>query len=202
MSPTLKARESGAWVDTGKAGSVRVGGAWVEFGAPAGVSLFTDQVPFSPDNADGTDSYSLGSYINFAVAGTVTHIRWFFPLTAQPGGQAIKANIFRNVDSSKAGGADAIFATPGTPGAWNEVALNTPAAIPAGETYCATIWTPLRYVASSGGASPWPITNGDLSAIAGAGRFASGVSGNVDFPTSAFNSGCYFVDVIFVPDEA
>lgn len=166
------------------------------------VSLFTSQTPVSGDLADGTDSYSMGTYFQSSVAGTVTHIRWYFPASGQPGGVAPKANLFRNSDSLKLGGADAVFAYPGTPAGWNQVALSTPVSIAANTLYCAAIWTPLRYVSSGGGATPWPLTNGELSTPANAGRFASGASGNVEFPASSFNNGAYFVDVVFVPDGA
>jgi hypothetical protein len=168
-------------------------------------TLFSTQIPALTDAADGTDSYSMGTYFTPAVNGTVSAIRWYFPATAQPGGVAIKANLFRNSDQAKLGGADASFATPGTPGAWNQVSLTTPVSVVAGVTYCATIRTPLRYVASSSSttpASPFPLTNGDLSAASGAGRFTSGVSGNVDFPSTNFSNGCYFVDVVFTPSAS
>jgi len=167
-------------------------------------SLFSSQVPAARDAADGTDSYSMGTYFTPAVDGTVTAIRWWFPQSGQPGGAAVKANLFRTSDSAKLGGADASFATPGTPDTWNQVSLSSPVAVVAGTQYCATIRTPLRYVASTAGsspASPWPLTNGDLSTPTNAGRFTSGASGNVDFPSSSFNSGCYFVDVVFTPDS-
>jgi hypothetical protein len=164
-------------------------------------SLFTSQTPAAPDNADGSDAYSMGTYFTPAVDGTVTHIRWFYPLTGQPGAVAPKANLFRTSDSAKLQVADSVMPSPGTPGAWNEIELDAPITVVGGTQYCATIWTPLRYVATSGGASPWPLTNGDLSAPASAGRFTSGASGNVDFPATVFNNGCYFVDVVFVGDD-
>jgi len=163
-------------------------------------TLFTTEEPVSRDSADGTDSYSMGTYFTPAVDGTVSAIRWWFPQSGQPGGVAPKANLFRTSDSATLGGADAVFAYPGTPDGWNQVALSTPVAISAGVEYCAAIWTPNRYVNSNGGASPWPLTNGDLSTPSDAGRFASGASGNVDFPASSFNNGCYFVDVVFSAD--
>jgi hypothetical protein len=162
-------------------------------------SLFTSQTPALGDAADGTDSYSMCTYFTPAVDGTITHIRWWFPASGQPGGVAPKANLFRTSDSSKIGGADVTFAYPGTPGGWNQIALAAPVSVVSGEQYAATIWTPLRYVASSGGSSPWPLTNGNLSTPSNAGRFTSGASGNVDFPTGSFNNGCYFVDAVFVP---
>jgi hypothetical protein len=168
---------------------------------PMTQTLFTSQVPAVPDASDAA-SYSMGTYFTPAVDGTITHIRWYFPASAQPGGEAVKANLFRNSDSAKLGGADAVFASPGTPGAWNEVALTTPVEVVGGTLYCATIRTPGRYVASTGAGSVWPIVNGDLSTATNAGRFTSGASGNVDFPSTSFNNGTYFVDVVFSTGEA
>jgi hypothetical protein len=161
-------------------------------------SLFTSQVPTARDNADGTDSYSMGTYFTPGVDGTITHIRWWFPQSAQPGGVAVKANLFRTSDSAKLGGADASFASPGTPDAWNQVALTAPVTVTGGTQYCATVWTPLRYV-STGGFFGTGMTNGDLSAPAVAGRFTGGASGNVEFPTNSFGNANYFVDVLFEP---
>lgn len=163
-------------------------------------SLFTTQVPTIPDAADGSDNYSMGTYFRPAVNGTITHIRWYFPITPQPGGQAPKAGLFRFTDQVKLSGADVSFAVPGNLGGWNQVALSSPVPVVAEVVYAAAIWTPLRYVASSGASSPWPLTNGQLSTPATAGRFTSGASGNVDFPNANFNEGCYFVDVVFVPE--
>src|SRR5262245_23322331 len=132
-------------------------------------TLFTTQTPAQPD-VDNGNSISLGTYFTPDVDGTITHIRWYFPTGAQPGGEAVKGALFRTSDSAKIGG-DVVFASPGTPGDWNQVALASPVLIDQGVQYCAAVRTPARYVASTGGASPWPLTNGNLSAPSGAGRF-------------------------------
>lgn len=155
-------------------------------------SLFTSEVPASPDVFDPSP-LSLGSYIALADEQVATHIRWYFPASAQPGGQAVRAALFRTSDQAQLS-AVVDFASPGTPGAWNVVALDTPITLPAG-TYCPVVWTPGRYVASTGGSSPWPITNENLSAATGAGRFAQ-PSSDPDFPTDSFGNGCYFVDLV------
>lgn len=155
-------------------------------------SLFTTEVPASPDVSDPSP-LSLGSYITLADDQVITHIRWYFPASAQPGGQAVRAALFRTSDQAQLS-AVVDFASPGTPGAWNVVALDAPVTAPAG-TYCPVVWTPGRYVASTGGASPWPITNENLSAATGAGRFAQ-PSSDPDFPTDSFGNGCYFVDLV------
>jgi hypothetical protein len=164
-------------------------------------SLFTSQVPVFHDASDGT-VYTLGTYFTPAVDGTITAIRWWFPFTAQPFDQAVKASLFRNSDSAKlAAEPDVAFPVPGDLDQWNEVALASAISVTAGVTYCAAIRTPDRYVASTGASSPWPLTNGDLSTPADAGRFA--VTGGTEtiFPTNASGSGCYFVDVVFVPAD-
>lgn len=163
-------------------------------------SLFTSQVPASPD-VDNGNSISLGTYFVPAVDGFVTAIRWYFPASAQPGGAAVKGALFRTSDSAKIG-ADVSFASPGTPGAWNEVALASPVAVTQGVQYCASVRSPARYVATTGGASPWPLANGDLSAPSGAGRFEDDDGdGSVQFPTDSFNNGCYFVDLVFTTGD-
>jgi hypothetical protein len=202
-------RVAGAWVDsTNLTGAARIAGAWVPFG-PGGAtskSLFTTEVPSSLDSADSPDNYTLGTYMVSSVPGTITHVRWPFPVTAQPGGVAPKANLFLTSTSAKAGGADASFSMPGTLStpspptpAWNLCALNTPVHVTAGEGFCPAVWTPLRYVATPAFLTS-DLVNAPLTALTSGGRFASGASGNVDFPTSGFNNGCYFVDVIFIPD--
>lgn len=166
-------------------------------------TLFTSQVPVNPDLSDNT-VYSLGTYFTPAVNGTVTHIRWWFPTTTQPGGVPVKAALFRNSDNVKISDpVDVEFPSPGTLNDWNQVALSPPVAVVAGSTYCATIRTPGRYPNSGGGASPWPIVNGDLSTGLQAGRFldmGSPGASDVQFPTGNFNDGCYFVDLVFEPD--
>lgn len=202
-------RLGGVWVDSIMVGSVRIGGSWVPFGPPAGASpksLFTTEVPASLDSADSPDNYTLGTYMFSSVPGTITHVRWPFPVTAQPGDVAPKANVFRTADSSKAGGADVLFPLPGTLStlspptpAWNQVALSVPVHVDTNEVFCPAVWTPLRYVATSAFFTS-NYTNAPLTALSAGGRFVSGASGNVDFPLSGFNNGCYFVDVVFIPD--
>jgi hypothetical protein len=174
-------------------------------------SLFTTQVPVLHDNSDAT-TYTLGTYFTPAVDGTITAVRWWFPSTPQPGADpAVKAALFRTSDGAKlTAEPDVAFSVPGDSDQWNEVALATPISVTAASVYCVAVRVPDRYVASSGGSSPWPITNGDLSAATGAGRFRDmnglpgGAAGqpNTVFPSDSFGNGCYFVDVVFAPTVA
>lgn len=202
----LKIRQAGAWVDTNRRGKVNYQGSDVTFAPPSGgapVTFFTDEVPVNLDAADSS-AYTLGTYMSSSVPGTVTHIRWPFPITAQPGGVAPKANIFRVSDGAKLGGADVSFAMPGTRStsgvpAWNVVALATPVHFAADEMFCAAVYTPLRYVVT-GGFFGTTVTKGVLTAPAVAGRFVENSPNTVTFPTGSFGNGAYFPDVVFIPD--
>jgi hypothetical protein len=159
-------------------------------------TLFTSQTPVSGNVTNG-NSISLGNYLTPAVDGFATHIGWYFPVNSQPGGEAVKAALFRTSDSAKLA-ADVVFASPGSPETWNWVELAAPIPMSAGVQYCPTVRSPSLYVASTGGDSPWPLANGDLSAPASAGRFEDDDGdGSVQFPSDSFNNGCYFVDIMF-----
>lgn len=159
-----------------------------------GVSLFTSQTPVSGDVNNG-GPITLGTYFTPAVDGTITHIRWYFPASAQAGGVAVIGALFRTSDQTKIG-ADVNFANPGTPSAWNQVALASPVAVTGGATYVTAVRVASRYVATTGGASPWPFSNGDLSAAGNAGKFKDATA-TPEYPETVFNAGCYFVDVVF-----
>jgi hypothetical protein len=165
-------------------------------------TLFSGQVPASVANDDST-VYSLGSYITAAVAGTVTHLRRWAPSVPQPGGNTVLGALFDWSTGTKISNAtDAAFGSTQLDW-WDYVALDPPVHVSAGAQICPAVRTE-AYAATTGGASPWPFTSGDLSAASGAGRFNDmgvfGFGAPVPFPSSAFSNGCYFVDVVFVPD--
>jgi hypothetical protein len=171
-------------------------------------TLFSSQEPVTHNQYD-TTTYSLGSYITAAVAGTVTHVRRWSPATSsQPSGVTVKAALYDWSDGSKlTSGSDVAF-TSGIQDWWDYAELATPIHVSAGAQICPAIRTE-AYVSSTGASSPWPITSGDLSAATGAGHFRDmaglpggpGANPDTTFPDSVFNNGCYFVDVVFVPDS-
>jgi uncharacterized protein DUF4082 len=159
-------------------------------------SLFTSEVPVSQDLTDGI-VLMLGTYITPAVAGTVTHIRFRFPETTQA---TVKGALFRVSDSAKLS-ADATFTSPVLDD-WNTAELASPVLVEAGEVYCPAVRI-LRYTNSAGGATPLPVTNGDLSAALDAGHYSTfDPDTSVTFPNNpAGDSGCYFVDLVFTAAE-
>lgn len=197
-----KNRVGGVWVNSSKKGAVRFGGATIPFGPPTGntpVSLFTTQTPAGTFE-DGLPM-SLGTVISFSVPGSITHVRWYVP--SNPPSGTVRAAVFSMDGVRQTALPDATFGTL-TGATWNTVALASPLVVPAASQYLIGIKTPNRYGASTNGttpASPFPLTNGSISAASGAGRFTTTGSASlqVEFPTSSFNNGCYFIDVVFVP---
>jgi len=165
-------------------------------------TLFTSQEPVTHNQYDST-VYSLGSYLTAAVAGTVTHIRRWSPTVAiQPSGDTVKAALYDWDTGVKISLTPDVAFTSGIQDWWDYVALDPPVHVSAGTNFAPAIRTE-AYVSSTGASSPWPITSGDLSAATGAGRFndQDDLDPAVNFPASVFNNGCYFVDVVFVPDS-
>lgn len=164
-------------------------------------TLFTSQEPINHAAYDST-VYSLGSYITAAVAGTVTHVRRWSPNVAnQPTIPFVKGALFDYDTTAKISNAtDAAF-TSGIQDWWDYVELDPPVHVSAGAHIAPAILTE-SYVNSTGAQSPWPVTSGDLSTSTEAGRFVDqdDADPTVNFPSSSFNSGCYFVDIVFVPD--
>lgn len=165
-------------------------------------TLFSGQEPVNRAAYDST-VYSLGSYITAAVAGTVTHVRRWSPnVSSQPSGDTVKGALFEFDGGTKLSSAtDAAF-TSGIENWWDYVPLDPPVHVNAGAHIAPAIRTE-AYTNTTGASSPWPVTSGDLSTSTEAGRFndQNDDDPTVTFPSNSFNSGCYFVDVVFVPDS-
>ncbi len=165
-------------------------------------TIFGDAVPANNNNNDNSQ-YALATYFSVAVPGQVTHSRWRFP--ANVPSQQVKAALFQ------VSGGDTLlrlgaYSAP-TPDAWNqtpwrtvgETPVDSPQAAVPGVTYATAIWTPDLYVSTSAYLAEG-LTSGDLSVPPQGGRFREAPDLNQGVPTSQFNNGCYFVDVVFVPD--
>jgi hypothetical protein len=154
-------------------------------------SLFTTQTPatFNNDNAP----YTLGTVITPAVAGTITAGRWYFP-TSLPTGTTTFVLYDYNTQTELARQA---FTNP-TGGAWNTTTLTTQVTVTAGQTVVACVFTPDRYVSTSGFFNT-ALTNGDLTGPAttsiGNGRFRNDIDA---YPSDTFGAASYFVDMLFV----
>lgn len=147
------------------------------------------EVPATTNANDGV-ALSTGFYFTVAVDGTITHARW---RAADSVTGTVKWALYRLSDSAQLG---VQSFTTYTQGAWNTIALNTPIPIVAGIKYAAAYWSPNNYVAT-GAYFTTSITRGNITtADLPSGRFLE-PSADIAIPTSAFNSGCYFVDFVF-----
>lgn len=152
-------------------------------------TLFTTQSPATPDETDAA-AYEMGMLFQSAVAGYITAIRHYKAVSEvgthtgriwTAAGVQVASVAFKNETAS----------------GWQEQVLPAPLLIEADTTYVVTVNVNLFYpVTSSGLASS--VVNGDLSSVEG----SNGVFGTIStFPTSSFNDGNYFRDVVFaVPD--
>lgn len=179
-------------------------------------SLYTSQTPSLTNENDGAPGYNLGTGMLFTEAGQVTHLRFF--ATTSVGG-TYEVGFYETTghdDGTPAGTllASKVLAAPPTPGAWNEVALDTPVII----TPNTVLYRPVlrtsqgRYVASSGQFSSAGITNGSIQAYQsgtnplGVGTMRNGslnvAGGSLSYPgLGAPGQAGYYVDVVFVPDS-
>lgn len=159
-----------------------------------GSTIFGGDVPVNLDNVDGDANYALGTRFTPAVAGQITHGRWHFPNTTPSATEPVLFGLYRVSDAALLG--SVAFPLDATMGRWNEVPLPTPIDVEADVEYAAVIWTPLRYVNTSG--YPWPVTSEGLTTAASNGWFASNPGGLANPGVLSGNASSYFADVVFV----
>jgi hypothetical protein len=168
-------------------------------------TLFTSQTPSTTNASDAAPGLTLGTCWYSNVDGYVTGIRWYFPATLPA--VAPTALLYEVIDSGSGTElASTQFASP-VAGQWNEVLFDDPVPVDADTLYIAAVWTPDRYVATSGFFTAADLVSGDLVAIQDAtnptglsgnqrnGRFESGAS--PAYPTDFFGAASYFADVLF-----
>jgi hypothetical protein len=160
-------------------------------------SLFTSQTPATV-NADNANPLHVGTYLTFSEDGEVSAARWYPPTTAQSG---VKAAFYRTIDSVKLSVTDVTFSGSIAGPGWVEVDFDSPIPVTTGVQYAIVIRTPRYYSATTGGSSPWPLTNDKISSPATAGRFNDDDNADVQMVATTFNNGCYFADVVYTPDS-
>lgn len=148
---------------------------------------------------------TLGTAFYSDTDGYVTRFRWRFPDPVPSG--PVTALLYRVTSNTTAvERANAVFASP-TAGAWNTVALDTPAAVAANVLHVVAVQTPDRYVAVAGQFSAAPVASGHLTAIRDAtdptGQFGELIrngrfkAGGPTFPDQTFGANGYLPDVEF-----
>ena len=151
-------------------------------------------VPGTVDSAD-RNAVELGVRVRTEVAGRITGIR-FYKSAANTGTHT--GSLWTNAGVQVATGTFAAESASG----WQTLVFSTPVTVTAGTVYVASYHAPAggysvdgAFFANAG------VTNGPLTALrdgiaAGNGLYQYGASG---FPSSSFNAGNYWVDVVFEP---
>ncbi len=170
-------------------------------------NLFTSQTPSGTNNSDGAPGISVGTTVRFAVAGSVTGIR-FYATTTVSGTYTVALYQVTGPDDAPAGTLLASKVMSGSPtaGTWNVVNFDTPVSVTTGVLYRAVVHSSAgRYVNTSSFFTA-DLVNGDITADAngedpvGLGTLGQGVfaiNAALSYPSTSFSSSCYFADVAF-----
>jgi hypothetical protein len=153
----------------------------------------------SPATVDGGDTTPVTVGMKFTAdsPGTVTGLRFY----------KASANSGTHVGALwTAGGtqlAQATFSGESASG-WQHVTFSSPVTISAGTTYVASYYSPAGHYSVTGGGFASGLDNPPLHAVSN-GTSSNGVysyGAGSTFPTSTFNAGNYWVDVLFEPAPA
>ena len=161
----------------------------VNNGGGGGETLFTSQVPASPNINTGT-TWELGTRFRSDVDGQITAIR-FWKGSAETGPHV--GNLW-----SAAGVllATVTFVSE-TASGWQQQALTSPVTIAANTNYVVSVSTgPTGHYSGTVSFFNAALVNGHLTGLSG----GNGVYGNAGaFPTGSYSNTSYFRDVVFVP---
>lgn len=145
MSPQLKARVGGAWVDTDRAGAVRVAGAWVPFAPPAGgpgyEALVWPDEPTLLNGNDGGQDYNMGIRFSVTADAPCLGIRWARTPTSfsgPPNGGSWVAALWRSVGELRLA---SVTFVPVAAAVDQDYLFAAPVALTAGELYVTSIFT-------------------------------------------------------------
>ena len=157
----------------------------------SGQTIFTTQVPAATDTADGV-TYELGMKFRTARAGQIVALRhWKSPSeTGTHIGRIWSANGALLTSVTFLGE---------TASGWQTQNLSTPLHILANTTYVVSVNVVSHYPFTASGLAA-SIVNGDLSSVADGSNGVYGTSGS--FPSSSFQNGNYFRDIVFAADNA
>ncbi len=151
-------------------------------------------IPNVVDSRDATAG-EYGFRFQTEVAGTITSVR-FYKSTANTGPHT--AHLWSNTGTLLA---TAAFSGEGSSG-WQQVDFSTPVPVTANTTYVASYFAPSGHYSSNNNYFVNTIDSPPLHALKDGLDGADGVyqySATSIFPTATFQSGNYWVDVVFVP---
>ena len=166
-------------------------------------TLFGSELPVQDVASDGMlTPYTLGVRFRPMVNGTISHVSWVIPTVAQPtdgvNDGSVTFALFRDSTESVLG--QTSLSTLGHEGTKLQVAMPSPIAVVAGQSYTAAIFTPEKYVFTSG--YVWPHESSDGLLVSDSpGCYFDG-EWELRYPTFTFGNSNYFVDVVFTASSA
>lgn len=175
-------------------------------------SLFTTETPSGTNNSDGAPGITFGLSFMVAVAGTITHVRFFSTTTVSgtytAGVWEVTADDNPGPGAGTLLGSDVLVGSPAT-GAWVDIPLDPVVAVVPGTLYRAAVHSSAGRYVNSPAVFGSDIVNGDLTAPANGsdpvllGSLAQGVfaiNAALTYPATTGNGTNYFADVVFIPD--
>lgn len=162
-------------------------------------SLYTTETP-AGETAESPGP-TLGTVIIPAVAGTITHLKWYVPSVLPTNSAAFPFLLYDSASNNLLASEVVALSAPG----WITVPLTNPQHVNANQAFIPCVYTGSQYVFSAAYFNSSGRTIGNLTAPQssadpqgiGNGRFRSSANG---FPSSTFNGNNYWTDVVFVPD--
>lgn len=147
-------------------------------------------------NGNDSDDYALGTVVQIASAGTITHARWHF---SNPLPSGTVTWYCADLSTHTILGQQA-FTSPAS--GWFQQALVTPIVIAAARNVLVWIGTPNGYVYTNGFFTAAGVTSGPLSSPRsindpegiGNGRFGGTPA---SYPAGTSGATCYFADLVF-----
>jgi Domain of unknown function (DUF4082)/Fibronectin type III domain/Bacterial Ig domain len=183
---------------TFKVAAINAIGTGAESAASAAVTpydtIFNLATPGTVDGEDG-GSVNVGVKFKSDVPGTINGIR-FYKSAANTG-----THIGTLWDANGNALGQVTF-TGETASGWQQATFATPVKIAANTTYVASYLAPNGHYSVNGPSLAEGINNAPLHAESGTGNGIYSYGTGTNFPTSSFNSGNYWVDVLFVPEPA
>jgi hypothetical protein len=153
------------------------------------VNIFTTQTPTSPSGTDAP--VELGVQFTSAISGFITGVRFF----EDPGFGGTHIGQLYTIGGTLIPGASGTFTGESLNG-WQTLTFGTPVAILAGTTYVAAVYFTNGYHMGDKNGLATAISNFPLTALANGGVYTYSPTLPA-FPTSAFMSSNYWIDVNF-----
>jgi hypothetical protein len=183
---------------TFKVAAINAIGTGTESAASAAITpydtIFDLATPGTVDSEDG-GAVNLGVKFKSDVPGTINGIRFY----------KAAANTGTHVGTLWTAGGTALaqvtFSGESASG-WQQATFSTPVRIQPNTTYVASYLAPSGHYSVNGPNLAAGVDNGPLHAEGGVNNGIYVYGSGTNFPSSSFNSGNYWVDVLFVPEAA